>query len=69
MKRMFILVAVVLFLAGSLFGDEAILIDFTVLEADIMADQDGNPTQNGRTLMDFANVAGGGYTPDQLAVM
>jgi hypothetical protein len=69
MKRMFILVAVALFLAGSLFADEAILIDFSALEADIMSDQDGNPTQNGRTLMDFANVAGGGYTDDQLAVM
>jgi hypothetical protein len=69
MKRMFILVAVVLFLAGSLFADEAIIIDFTVLEADIMSDQEGNPTQNSRTLMDFANVAGGGFTEDQLAVM
>jgi hypothetical protein len=69
MKRMFILVAVVLFLAGSLFADEAILIDFSVLEPDIMSNQDGEPTQNSRTLMDFANVAGGGFTEDQLAVM
>jgi hypothetical protein len=69
MKRMFILVAVALFLTGSLFADEAILIDFSVLDADIMAGQDGEPTQNSRTLMDFANVAGGGFTEDQLAVM
>jgi hypothetical protein len=69
MKRMFILVAVVLFLAGSLFADEAILIDFSVLEADIMSDQDGYFTQHGRTLMNFADVAGAGFTEDQLAVM
>ncbi|MDR1972014.1 MAG: flagellar filament outer layer protein FlaA [Treponema sp.] len=69
MKRMFILVAVVLFLTGSLFADEAILIDFSVLGADILANQDGEPTQNSRTLMDFRNVAGQGYTPDQYAVM
>jgi hypothetical protein len=69
MKRMFILVAVALFLTGSLFADEAILIDFSVLEADIMSDQDGAPTQHGRTLMDFADVAGAGFTEDQLAVM
>jgi hypothetical protein len=69
MKRMFILVAVALFLTGSLFADEAILIDFSVLEADIMFDQDGYPTQHGRTLMDFADVAGSGFTEDQLAIM
>ncbi|MDR2375060.1 MAG: flagellar filament outer layer protein FlaA [Treponema sp.] len=69
MKRMFILVAVALFMTGSLFADEAILIDFSVLEADIMADQDGNPTQHSRTLMNFADVAGAGFTEDQLAVM
>jgi hypothetical protein len=69
MKRMFILVAIALFLAGSLFADEAILIDFSVLEADIMSNQDGQLTQHSRTLMDFANVAGGGFTEDQLAVM
>ncbi|MDR3248753.1 MAG: flagellar filament outer layer protein FlaA, partial [Treponema sp.] len=69
MKRMFILVAIALFLTGSLFADEAILIDFSTLEADVISNQDGVPTQHGRTLMDFANVAGGGFTEDQLMVM
>jgi hypothetical protein len=69
MKRMFILVAIALFLTGSLFADEAILIDFSTLTADIMTDQDGNPTQHGRTLMDFTKDVGPGYTDDQLSVM
>jgi hypothetical protein len=69
MKRIFILVAVALFLAGSLFADEAILIDFSVLEPDILADQDGYYTQHGRTFMDFSGVAATGYTDEQLDAM
>ncbi|GHV60736.1 flagellar filament outer layer protein [Spirochaetia bacterium] len=62
MKRTFILVVIVSLLAGSLFADEAILIDFTKLAADISVnDQGGALNQNQRTLMDFSNAAGSNY--------
>jgi hypothetical protein len=69
MKRMFILVAIALFIVGSLFAEEAILIDFSKLTADIVANQDNQPTQNRATAMDYANVAGGSFTTEQKAVM
>jgi hypothetical protein len=69
MKRMFIFAAIVLLLTGPLFAEEAILIDFSLLKADIMADQDGAPTQNRQTMMDYAHVAGGSFTTEQKAVM
>lgn len=69
MKRMFILVAIALFAAGSLFAEEAVLIDFTKLAADIIPNQDNVPTQNRATMMDFSNVAGGSFTTEQKQVM
>ncbi|MDR2759769.1 MAG: flagellar filament outer layer protein FlaA [Spirochaetaceae bacterium] len=69
MKRMFILVAIALFIVGSLFAEEAILIDFSKLTADIVANQDNQPTQNRATAMDYANVAGGSFTTEQKTVM
>ncbi|MDR2068842.1 MAG: flagellar filament outer layer protein FlaA [Spirochaetaceae bacterium] len=69
MKRMFILVAIALFIVGSLFAEEAVLIDFSKLVADIVANQDNQPTQNRATAMDYANVAGGSFTTEQKAVM
>jgi hypothetical protein len=69
MKRMFILVAIALFVAGSLFAEERVLIDFGKLAADILPDQDNVPTQNRATVMDYANVAGGSFTVEQKAVM
>jgi hypothetical protein len=69
MKRMFILVAIALFAAGSLFAEEAVLIDFTKLAADIIPNQDNVPTQNRATMMDFSNVAGGSFTTEQKKVM
>jgi hypothetical protein len=69
MKRMFILVAVVLFFAGTLFAEEAVLIDFTKLAADILPDQENVPTQNRQTMMDYSMVAGGSFTTEQKAVM
>jgi hypothetical protein len=57
MKRMFIFVGVVLLLAGSLYADEAILIDFSKLAVDISVNnQEGEPDQNQQTLMDFGNT-------------
>ena len=69
MKRMFILLAIVLLTAGALFAEEAILIDFSKLVADIVPDQDDKPTQNRATMMDFSNVAGGSFTQEQKSVM
>jgi len=69
MKRMFILVAIALFAAGSLFAEEGVLIDFTKLVADIIPNQDNVPTQNRATMMDYSNVAGGSFTTEQKSVM
>jgi hypothetical protein len=69
MKRMFILVAIALFTVGSLFAEEAIIIDFSKLAADIVPNQDNVPTQNRATMMDYANVAGGSFTTEQRSVM
>ena len=75
MKKMFILVAVVSLVAGALFADEAVLIDFGLLKADTHVstgpnDQDDTPNQNERTMMDFANVRfTGSFTEDQKSAM
>ena len=73
MKRMLILV-VISMLAGPLFAEEATLIDFSLLTADIrvrLSDNDtgDRPNQNRRTLMDFSHVAGGSFTTQQRSVM
>ena len=70
MKRTFILVVMAFLLVGSLaFADEAVLIDFTLMEPDIVADENGNPTQNGRTVMDFSVTAGATFTDEQKDLM
>ena len=75
MKRMLILVAIVSLVAGSLFADEAVLIDFGLLAEDIHVavgpdDEDDTPNQNERTMMDFSNVRfGGSFTQEQKDVM
>ncbi|MDR0387782.1 MAG: flagellar filament outer layer protein FlaA [Treponema sp.] len=71
MKRIFILVAITLFVVGSLVAEEAILIDFSKLTADIISDQNQEDklTQNRATVMDFSQVAGGSFTSEQKAVM
>ncbi len=51
------------------FGDEATIIDFTLLNADIIADDNGNPTQNSRTVMDYSVTAGATFTDDQKSLM
>ena len=68
MKRMLILVAIGLLLAGALFAEEAVLIDFAKLTADIVP-VDDKPTQNRATMMDYSNVAGNSFTTEQKAVM
>ena len=74
MKRIIILIAIASVTAGMLFADEAVLIDFSRLTADMRIkldqdDQDSNPNQNRRTMMDYGQVAGGTFTTDQKALM
>jgi hypothetical protein len=77
MKRQFILVMAVLCAvsAAALVADEAILIDFSKLAADILPQPDpANPqktinTQNSATMMDFASMAGQSFTKEQRAAM
>jgi hypothetical protein len=69
MKRIFILVTVALFTVGALLAEEAVLIDFSKLAADISVNTDGGPNQNRRTMMDYGTVAGGSFTTEQKQVM
>ena len=50
-------------------AEEAIIIDFALLNADIIADPNGKMTQNRRTVMDYGQVAGASYTNEQKALM
>ena len=73
MKRIFILLTVAL-LAVGLFADEAVLIDFTKLGADIIPapqqeGQEQQMTQNRATIMDYGAVAGGSFTDEQKRIM
>jgi len=73
MKKMLILVVVTM-LAGPLFAEEATLVDFSLLKADIRvklseSDTGDKPNQNRQTMMDFSHVAGGSFTTQQKAVM
>jgi hypothetical protein len=81
MKRIFILIVISLFTVGALIAEEAILIDFSKLKADLYvdpgapqsgdADQGGEQesNQNRQTMMDFSTVAGSSYTTQQKSVM
>jgi hypothetical protein len=72
---MLIFVAIVSLVAGSLFAEEAVLIDFGKLAADIHVsvgadDQDSTPNHNRATMMDYSRVRfGGSFTEDQKKVM
>jgi hypothetical protein len=85
MKQIFILVVISLLTVGALVADEAVLIDFSKLKADLYVDP-GNPgssdseaegqgggdqadNQNHQTMMDFSTVAGSSYTKEQKQVM
>ena len=73
MKKMLILVVIAM-LAGPLFAEEAVLIDFSMLKADIHVKVSDNDTgdkanQNRQTMMDYSHVAGGSFTTQQKAVM
>jgi hypothetical protein len=69
MRRPFYLIAAALMVlsASAAFADEAVLIDFSLLGADIIEDpiSEGELTQNRATMMDFSTVAGASYTEEQ----
>jgi hypothetical protein len=77
MKKMLILVAVVSLVAGALFAEEAVLIDFGLLAADTHVGNNPNypgddttNDQNQRTIMKFSNVRfTGSFTAEQKASM
>lgn len=68
MKRMLVLLAMVSLFASAVVADEAIIIDFQNLNADII-EKDGILTQNRRTVMDYGATAGSSYTDDQKSLM
>ena len=73
MNQMFILVIIAM-LTGPLFAEEATLIDFSLLTADIHVkvsenDESDTPNHNSQTIMDFSQVAGGSFTTQQKQVM
>jgi len=77
MKKMLILVAVVLLVAGAVFAEEATLIDFGLLAADTHVGNnqrnypgDNANDQNQRTIMKFTNTRfPGSFTDEQRASM
>ena len=57
MKQMLILIVIAM-LTVPLFAEEGVLIDFSLLEADITIGESDKPNQNQQTLMDFRQAAG-----------
>jgi len=74
MKRIIILVVIASVLSGMLYAEDAVLIDFTKLVADINIkrsddDQDTTNNQNRQTMMDFGQSMSSTYTGAQKALM
>jgi hypothetical protein len=69
MKRAFILVAMAFLFVGMLAAEEAVIIDFTNLSADIIQGADGQMTQNRHTTMDYSVSAGATFTDQQKSTM
>lgn len=70
MRKQVIVVALALFLVGAftaVSADEAVLIDFSLLKADIVPDtiNQGKFLENRSTMMDFSGTAGASYTDEQ----
>jgi len=69
MRRQIIVIALALLIAGAftLSADEAVLIDFSLLNADIVSDpvNEGKFLENRNTMMDFSATAGASYTDEQ----
>ena len=70
MKKTLFLTVAAMLLAGSIAtAKESMLIDFSQLQADTCADENGNPQQNSRTVMDYSVAAGATFTSDQKTLM
>lgn len=74
MRRNSIVIALVLLLVGGALvasADEAVLIDFSLLKADIVADpvHQGQFTYNRATMEDFSGTAGASFTAEQKSHM
>jgi len=69
MRRNSIAILIALLFVGALvaYADEAVLMDFSLLKADIIADpvHQGAFLENRATMMDFSGTAGASYTDDQ----
>ena len=68
-KTLGLFAAAMLLVGGVAFAEEAMLIDFTGLDADCVVNEDGNPTQNRHTVMDYSVSAGATFTDDQRSLM
>lgn len=70
MKKTLVLTVAAMVLASAFVSaKESILMDFTQLDADTVADANGNPTENARTVMDYSRAAGATFTSDQKSLM
>jgi hypothetical protein len=70
MRKQAIVIVLALILVGAftaVSADEAVLIDFTLLKSDIVADpvNQGKFLENRNTMMDFSGTAGASYTEEQ----
>ena len=68
-KTLSLIAAAMLLVGGVAYADEAMLIDFTLLDADCVADENGNNSQNKHTVMDYSVSAGATFTADQKDLM
>lgn len=70
MKKTFIPVAIAFLMAGAIaVAEQAVVVDFALLNADIVDNGKGEMTLNRRTVMDFGSVAGASYTEKQKSLM
>lgn len=68
-KTLGLFAAAMLLVGGFAFAEEAVLIDFTLLSADCVEDDNGKLTQNKHTVMDYSVAAGSTFTDDQKNLM
>ncbi|MCR4953856.1 MAG: flagellar filament outer layer protein FlaA [Treponema sp.] len=68
-KTLGLFAAAMLLVGGVAFAEESMLIDFTLLDADCVSDENGNSTQNKHTVMDYSVSAGATFTADQKDLM
>jgi len=70
MKKTFIFLVMAFLLVGTMaVAVESTLIDFSIMDADILPDANDNPTQNKRTVVDFSHAAGTLFTEENKTLM